>query len=100
MSLLLTETNTNDQKTTDDPENTMVGPLWGQFVTHDIIQTPDMGNGEEIQCDCSRMPKCKNIFVNRIGSKNKIKAGHNFLTMTSLTPGLAGGLCEDHRQFN
>ena len=24
----------------------MIGPLWGQFVTHDIIQTPDMGNGQ------------------------------------------------------
>ena len=65
LSLLLTESNSNNMQTTTDATNTMVGPLWGQFVTHDIIQTPDMGDGEETPCDCSDIPKCKNIFVNR-----------------------------------
>ena len=64
ISLLLTESNGNNQKPTIDEENTMVGPLWGQFVTHDIIQTPDMGDGDT-PCDCSNIPKCKNIVVDR-----------------------------------
>ena len=42
----------------------MIGPLWGQFVTHDIIQTPDMGNGQT-KCDCSAIAECKNIEVDR-----------------------------------
>ena len=60
----MTELNGNEGKTTEDGENSMIGPLWGQFVTHDIIQTPDMGNGQT-KCDCSNIPECKNIGVDR-----------------------------------
>lgn len=64
ISLLITETNSNNGDVTSDDENTMVGPLWGQFITHDIIQTPDMGNGE-VPCDCSKIKECKNISVDK-----------------------------------
>ena len=34
-----------------DEKRTMVGPLWGQFVTHDIIQTPDVPDPRECACE-------------------------------------------------
>jgi len=37
---------------------------WGQFLTHDIIQTPDVGNGQ-VPCDCKPNSKCKNIRIDR-----------------------------------
>jgi peroxidase len=64
LSLAITELNGNEGKTTEDNKNSMIGPLWGQFVTHDIIQTPDMGNGQT-KCDCSAIAECKNIEVDR-----------------------------------
>ena len=33
---------------------------WGQFLTHDIIQTPDASNGRAV-CDCKPHPLCKQI---------------------------------------
>lgn len=37
---------------------------WGQFITHDIIQTPDVGGGN-VPCNCSPHNSCKNIKINR-----------------------------------
>ena len=37
---------------------------WGQFITHDIIQTPDVGGGN-VPCNCQPNAKCKNIEINR-----------------------------------
>ena len=37
---------------------------WGQFITHDIIQTPDVGNGN-VPCSCKSHPSCKNIKINK-----------------------------------
>ena len=42
----------------------MAFTLWGQFITHDIIQTPDVGGGD-VPCNCSPNNKCKNIQINR-----------------------------------
>lgn len=64
LSLAITATNGKGGNTTDDAENSMIGPLWGQFVTHDIIQTPDMGAGN-VKCDCSNIAECKNIGVDK-----------------------------------
>ena len=33
---------------------------WGQFLTHDIIQTPDVGKGS-VPCDCEPNNSCVNI---------------------------------------
>ena len=54
---------------------------WGQFLTHDIIQTPDASNGR-VKCSCKRHPLCKQIklyndpvfefdclFITRSGAK-------------------------------
>ena len=61
----MTETNGNGGETTTDTENSMIGPLWGQFVTHDIIQTPDMGAEGTVKCDCTNIAECKNIEVDK-----------------------------------
>ena len=37
---------------------------WGQFLTHDIIQTPDVGGGD-VPCNCNPHKDCKNIDVPR-----------------------------------
>ena len=37
---------------------------WGQYLTHDIIQTPDVGNGE-VPCNCNPNKKCKNIQIDK-----------------------------------
>ena len=37
---------------------------WGQFITHDIIQTPDVGGGK-VPCTCGSHPSCKNIKIDR-----------------------------------
>lgn len=51
ISLLLAATNDNGGEVTVDEKRTMVGPLWGQFVTHDIIQTPDVPDPRECACE-------------------------------------------------
>jgi len=51
ISLLLAATNGNDGEVTVDETRTMVGPLWGQFVTHDIIQTPDVPDPRDCACE-------------------------------------------------
>ena len=65
LSLAMTELNGNNGETTTDSDNSMIGPLWGQFVTHDIIQTPDMGAAGTVKCDCSNISECKNIEVDK-----------------------------------
>ena len=45
-------------------EVTFAFTTWGQFITHDIIQTPDVGNGD-VPCNCSKHPSCKNIPIDR-----------------------------------
>jgi peroxidase len=37
---------------------------WGQFITHDIIQTPDVGQGE-VPCTCKPHNQCKVIAIER-----------------------------------
>ena len=34
-----------------NPNASYLFTAWGQFLTHDIIQTPDVGKGE-VPCDC------------------------------------------------
>jgi peroxidase len=36
---------------------------WGQFVTHDMIQTPDLAGGGPDPCDCKRTDVCDNIHT-------------------------------------
>ncbi|CAG5102891.1 Oidioi.mRNA.OKI2018_I69.chr1.g514.t1.cds [Oikopleura dioica] len=37
---------------------------WGQFITHDIIQTPDVLGSGDVPCDCSgTAPQCKEISL-------------------------------------
>nr|CCG47854.1 oikosin 21b [Oikopleura dioica] len=37
---------------------------WGQFITHDIIQTPDVLGSGDVPCDCTgTAPQCKEITL-------------------------------------
>ena len=38
---------------------------FGQFVTHDIIQTPNLANGGPDPCNCKRTDVCINIDVRK-----------------------------------
>jgi peroxidase len=37
---------------------------WGQFMTHDMIQTPDVGGGK-VPCSCTPHNSCKNIKIDK-----------------------------------
>ena len=47
----------------------------GQFITHDIMQTPDMAGGGPDPCNCIRDDVCVNI---RLDNDPIIKAGAIF----------------------
>jgi peroxidase len=44
------------------PDASVAFTLWGQFITHDIMQTPDAANGE-VPCNCKPHNKCHNMVV-------------------------------------
>lgn len=47
-----------------NPNASYLFTAWGQFLTHDIIQTPDVGKGE-VPCDCKENKSCKNISIDK-----------------------------------
>ena len=46
-----------------NPNASYLFTAWGQFLTHDIIQTPDVGKGE-VPCDCKPNRRLANLSLN------------------------------------
>ena len=51
-----------------NPNASYLFTAWGQFLTHDIIQTPDVGKGE-VPCDCNENKRLNMLYSRvRLGS--------------------------------
>ena len=61
--------------------------LFGQFLTHDIMQTPDVGRGG-VPCDCNPNPSCKNI---RLQNDPKLRFQCMFIIRSSGVLGATNG---------
>ena len=53
---------------------------WGQFITHDMIQTPDMAGGGPDPCNCVREDVCDNIAT----PKDPVIDFHCFFVVKSI----------------
>ena len=75
------------QQTTSNTASVLF-TMWGQFLTHDIIQTPDVGKGQ-VPCDCTAKASCKNI---RLQNDPVLKFRCMFIIRSSskLIPGSSG----------
>jgi len=50
-------------KITFSPDRTRLMADFGQFLTHDIIQTPDMAGSGRDPCNCKEKAECDNILL-------------------------------------
>ena len=48
-----------------NPNASYLFTAWGQFLTHDIIQTPDLAGSGPDPCDCVRTDVCDYVFPRR-----------------------------------